>query len=251
MSDIGRISKLEVRCPCGTVYETADTYLQHRQHCEIYVGQKNGNPTPQISKNNSSTVAMSIFSASSPKPVACSCDSVFPNHYALAEHRSCCAVDKQYRKTRLRPLSLIQVTNTKLSVRSVAAAGSPTSSIISEARNVQCTCGQTFANEKQLNNHLRYSKTHRANKSGAALKSKAVAPLWRPFTASNLFPHPIPSASGPLPGIISSSIPSQVSLLSYTCGQTLERKRILDLHKRDDHQQPNQAPTEANEWMPC
>jgi hypothetical protein len=242
MSDIGRISKLEVRCPCGTVYETADTYLQYRQHCKIHVGQKNGNSTPQTSKNSSSTDATSIASASSPKPVACSCDRALQDHNALAEHGSCCAVDKQRTETPSQPLDSTQVTNTELSVSSVVAAGSPTSSITSSAKNLQCICGQTFVNEKQLNNHLQYSKTHRTNKSGAALKSKVTAPLWMPFSASNAIPYPIPLASGPLPGIVSSSIPSKVSLLGYTCGQVLERKQVLDLHKRDDHQQPNQPP---------
>jgi hypothetical protein len=76
----GRITRLEVRCPYGTICEDMDTYLQHMQQCEVRVGQWNADKTYEGSRQMPSAVATSMPSlTSSPKPVACLCGRVFKN----------------------------------------------------------------------------------------------------------------------------------------------------------------------------
>jgi hypothetical protein len=168
----GRISTLQVRCPCGKSFENADSYLEHKRLCAIH--QEGGNVismTPSSNRRAATVPARASVPASSPKKIL-------------------------------------------------------------------CPCGQSFTTEKKLENHLRYSKTHQAEKLRTRFTPKGTTPVSEQIMAPLPFLTSISPALGLVPGTISCSV---ASFLPYTCGKTFETQRLLDLHKRDSLYHGRQA----------
>lgn len=230
----GRISKLEVRCACGRSCENGETYSRHKLSCDIHQKENILRTTPSSDRSLASVPARASSSASSLKSVACRCGRKFKNHHALRQHGRHCAVSKQDINKDSASSDPPQVLEVNSDADSVPAAGErPVPAAESIKKRHQCTCGQSFANEKALNKHLRYSKTHQFGKSGSSSASIDKRPGSLPFTVPYSHPTSIYPASGPVPGTIPSSTLSQASLLTCTCGHAFETQRIMDLHKRD------------------
>ena len=235
----GRINTFEVRCPCGKSFENAETYLRHKSSCDTH--QREENVTTSSSRRFATTSARV-----SPKPIACWCGRTFKNHYALQQHTSYCVAHKQQTNVRSDSLDPAQVSKLNSDMSSVSAVGKLSNPPAESAANkIQCPCGQRFANEKALNKHLRYSKTHQAGKPGSASTLKAQplgkAPIAAPPSRLS-FTRPV---SNPVPGTIPSSTLSQVSLIYCTCGRAFETQRVLDQHKRDSLIHKRQADESA------
>jgi hypothetical protein len=212
------------------------------------VGQENAETDYEEFQQPPSTVVTSMPSlAPSPKPVACLCGRVFKNHDTYGQHRLRCGMNQQQTRTHLQPMDATKVYDLKPSMSSAAAAGGPAPFRNTTAKNVQCTRGQSFAHEKQLNKIPCCSKTNEMVKSRSVSKSTSVALGSVPFTARNASPNPLLSASGPLPDVISSPMLLKASLTPYTYGQTLEIERALNVHKRDFHERSNQVSTRSEQ----
>lgn len=131
-----------------------------------------------------------------------------------------------------------------------ASVEQPISSAKATTKKISCPCGQSFANEKALAKHLRYSKTHRSEKQAGSSASMSKASDSVPLRVS--YP-PVPldfQAPGPAPGTIPASALSPASLLTCTCGQRFETQRIMDLHKHDSifhKQQAARSPTQPKQ----
>jgi hypothetical protein len=71
----GRISTLQVRCPCGKSFENADSYLEHKRLCAIH--QEGGNVismTPSSNRRAATVPARASVPVSSPKKILCLVD---------------------------------------------------------------------------------------------------------------------------------------------------------------------------------
>ncbi|KAH5120139.1 hypothetical protein HBI88_138170 [Parastagonospora nodorum] len=229
---VGTIVRLEVRCPCGTSYEDADTYLQHRRYCNLHTGQENMPVASSHSKREPSKIVASLLDSGSPlKPVGCSCGRTFKNQRALHQHTSSSAVHKKEPELRSDPVAPDQLvkSNPDTPLTTATRALAPTTA--STSNNIQCACGKSFTNAKKLQNHLRHSKTHRRNNGAPAPSSKAVAP---PPSAVQI---------GPLPGTIPTSMPPTASFFHCTYSGMFETKGVLALHKRDWCRQASKTET--------
>jgi len=248
----GRISTLEVRCACGKSCENAKTYFRHKLFCGTHQKENVLRTTPSSDRSFAIVPARASISASSPKPVACWCGRTFKNHHALRQHGCYCAVYKQQTNAHSTSSDPSQVLELNSSADSAPASGErsipPAKFTVTKT---QCLCGQSFANEKALNKHLRYSKTHQVGKPGSSSISKGKTPGSVPFIVPHSPPTPIHPASGPVPGTIPSSVLSRASLFTCTCGHAFETQRVMDLHKRDSlihKRQAEESPTGYEQW---
>lgn len=249
---VGRISTLEVRCACGKSFENAETYFRHKLFCGTHQKEKAICTTPSSNQKLATVPARASISASSPKPVACLCGRTFKNHHALRKHGCYCTVHKQQLNAHSASSDPSQVLELNSGAGSVSAAGErPIPPAEFTAKKIQCPCGQSFANEKALNKHLRYSKTHQAKKPESSSTSKGKKPGSVSFTVPHSPPTSIPPASGPVPGTIPSSVLSLAPLFPCTCDHVFETQRVLDVHKCDSlihKRQTYESPTRYEQW---
>jgi hypothetical protein len=153
--------------------------------------------------------------------VLCPCGKSFTNVEAYLGHKRLCANHQEGKNI---------ISMTPSSKRRTAKVSSRASIPASTPKKILCPCGQSFTTEKNLQNHLRYSKTHQAGKPRPGFAPKGTAAISVPITAPHSYPTSIPLASGLVPATISSPV---TSLIPCTCGQAFETQRVLDLHKRD------------------
>lgn len=239
MDAAGRISKFQVRCPCGKSFENVETYLEHKSLC---INHQKGNNVTFVTPNSSPRAATRTARASVPASlstavasVACRCSNTLEIHDGLQRHECRRAVQKQQRTTRSNTLNLVQVPGSNSGAGSVIPTRNRSSPPAeATAQKIQCPCGKSFPNEKKLESHLWYSKTHQTGKtrSGYAPKGRTLVsvPPGAPHSPPTSIP---PSSSGLSPGTIPLSMFSVASLIYCTCGHAFETQRILDLHKRD------------------
>jgi len=155
------IHKVEVRCPCGTSFENADTYLRHKGFCtnhgeETSIGSKPSGASRRapIAPAKASITAPSL----EPKVFCFSQSSKSPR--IVRNHRLGCSARKQQMNTHstLSYPGLIQ--------GRTSDAGSMSSTVEhpipppGTAKNIDCACGRTFAKQAALEMHLRTSKVH-------------------------------------------------------------------------------------------
>lgn len=230
----GRIPKLEVRCACGKGCENAEAYSRHKLSCKIHQKQNVLRTRPGLDRNFATTPASASGSPSLQKFVACVCGRKFKNDHTLRSHGGNCAVRKQQANAHPTSPDPSRILDGNTNVYSLPAIGElPISSAKVTTKKIPCLCGQSFANEKALANHLRYSKTHQSERQAGSSASMSKAPGSVPLKVP--YP-PVPlnyQAPGAAPGTIPSSVLSPASLLTCICGQRFETERIMDLHKRD------------------
>jgi hypothetical protein len=253
MNIIGKITTFEVRCACGKSCENAEAYGQHKSICSIHRKEENAVSITARSNRKFATIpAKASISASSPKPVACWCGRTFRNNHVFREHGRYCAMYKQQTNARSASSDPAKSLELNSGASSVSAAGEhPIPLADSTAKKIQCPCGQSFGNEKALNKHLRYSKTHQLKNSGSVPTSKAKTPGSVPFMAPHSPPTSVPPTSGPVPGTIPLSVLPLASPFPYTYGHVFKTQRVLDLHKRNSlfhKQQADESPTRNEQW---
>lgn len=262
-----RTCTVEVRCPCKKSSENAEAYLQHKEHCTTHQEKKNVTSKP-LSINRSTTIvpATAPIPASSQKPAASMADTMSNRPLALPEHGRCPATWKQQMNMPSALSDPGQVMELDLDAASASTAGEY---LISPAETmkttIRCPCGQSFAKEKLLNKHLRYSQTHLAGKHRSEPRFKITTPGSVPFKAPPLPPTSVPPAYTSVPGMIPSSTlsivpsarnepvadsllyslaslnldsvstrarPLEASLVCM-CGRTFTDQETLEKHKRD------------------
>ena len=247
----GRIPKLEVRCACGKGCENAEEYSRHKSSCKTHQKQNVLRTRPGLDRNFATIPASSSGSPSLQEFVACVCGRKFKNNHALRSHGGYCAVRKQQANAHPTSPDPSKILEENANAYSSLATGElPISSAKVTTKRISCLCGQSFANEKALAMHLRYSKNHRSEKQAGSSVSMSKAPGSVPLKVP--YP-PVPldfQTPGPAPGIIPAPALSPASLLTCTCGQRFETQRIMDLHKRDSifhKQQAGRSPTQPKQ----
>lgn len=242
-----RFGKLEIRCLCGEGFQNAEMYLRHKRLCGTH---QDGNGTTYALRTAHWRTATVPAGISSPNPVVCPCGRTFITHYALQNHGRHCSVHAQKTNVQSADSNSTQGVDSHLDADSISTArGHSILPAEPTAKRIQCPCGQSFANEKALNRHIRYSKTHRKEQPRSASKYGSIVPGPMSFTNRNSLSTSIPPASDPVPGTIPSSALSTALLIECTCGHAFETQRILNLHKRDSlyHKRQSDQPVTQNE----
>jgi hypothetical protein len=228
------IRKAEVRCPCGTSFENADTYLLHKRLCinhqketSIRFTSSGAGRRAPIAPAEAPTTAPSR----EPTVFCSSQSSKNPRKVRNQEHGV--SARKQQRNTQLALSYSGLIKGWDSDAGSMSPAVEHPVSLAGSTGKIHCACGRTFAKQGALDMHLRDSKAHQAGRIHSAagfisLTSSKVQP-----TILNAPPPPHPPASAPVPGTIPSSTFLVAQLLQCTCGHSFETQRILDLHKRD------------------
>jgi hypothetical protein len=157
----GRISTLQVRCPCGKSFENADSYLEHKRLCAIHQGADNSiSMTPGSNRRAATVPVRASVPASSPEKILCPCGQRFTTEKKLENHlRYSKAHQAGKPRARFTPKG-----TTSVSVPIMASLSSPSS--ISPALGpvlgtisfpaaslIPFTCGRAFGTQQVLDLH--------------------------------------------------------------------------------------------------
>ncbi|CAI6332551.1 unnamed protein product [Periconia digitata] len=272
----GRITKLEVRCACGTSCENAEAYFRHKSLCGTHQKKKFLHTTPSSKPSSTLGPARASISDSYPETVACWCGRTFKNRRSLRQHGYYCAVYKQQtnaNSTPSDPARVLELNSNPNTAPAPEKSYNPTAQFA--AKKIQCPCGQSFANEKALSRHQRYSKTHQVGRPGYASTSKGKTSNPVPFIIPQSIRTPIHPASGPVPDTTPSSVPPAaheqwddvlvtsfaslnlgsmqpqlmppVAGFSCVCGSIFIDRKALEHHKQDARLHARQVTGERRE----
>lgn len=218
------IRKVEIRCPCGIRFESAETYLQHKGFCKSHQEMTIRTKPPAAARKGTFPLVEASISRES---LEFSCRSPL-----VARHQTPgFSARKQHTKKNL-TLShsgLKQRWHSDLDAMDPAAEHRIPSA--TSTNNIHCPCGRTFEKRRALDMHLRDSKIHRAEKMHSANGSMCLMPNAVQLTTPNA-----PAPASPPPSASTSMLDMsllEARLLHCTCGQHFETQRILELHKRD------------------
>ncbi|EUC27303.1 hypothetical protein COCCADRAFT_112070 [Bipolaris zeicola 26-R-13] len=143
--------------------------------------------------------------------VTCQCSGRFKNHNKIHGHECQRAFYEQQVNARSITLNLTWYSELNQGAGpTLATEKRPIPPAEATAQKILCPCGQSFKNEKKLGNHLRYSKTHQAEKLGSGSTPKSTTPDSVPFTVSHSPSTTISPALWPVSTTILSS-PEKVS----------------------------------------
>jgi hypothetical protein len=83
----GRISTLQVLCPCGKSFKNAEAYLGHKRLCATHQeGENNIFMTPSSNRRAATVPARASVPASTPKKILCPCGQRFKTERKLENH---------------------------------------------------------------------------------------------------------------------------------------------------------------------
>jgi hypothetical protein len=165
----GRISKLQIFCPCGKSFENTDSYLEHKQLCAIHQeGRKIISMTPSSNLSAATVPARASIPAPTPKEILRPCGQSFTTKKTQEKHL-------RYSKTHQAGKNRTGCSpNGKLpvSVPAMAAYSSPTTISpalglvpdtisFSVAAIIPYTCGKASETQPLLDLHERDSLYHR------------------------------------------------------------------------------------------
>jgi hypothetical protein len=153
-ASIKKVNKFEVLCSCGKGFEDADTYLQHKPLCETSFNQPNQSTTTPDS-------------AVTPEIVSCVCKRTFKSNHALQDHARDCTMRNQ-KTAEPEPAQNAEPQPDASPTRQQSTLPEESS-----AKPFQCPCGKAFPTEKAMIKHLRYAKTHQADRSKSSKAAKS------------------------------------------------------------------------------
>ena len=236
------IQALKVRCPCGTRFENADAYLQHKGFCAHHrETTSTGSKLPGSSRTARVTPAKASITASSPELTAFGSSQSSRSPRAVRGQRHGSSASKQQTNTSSALLYPGPIQGRTSDAGSMSPSVERLILPLEIAKKIHCACGGTFKTQAALEVHLRYSKAHHAESLHPAEDYIPLTPgAAQPTTPHASLPQSLP-ASASVPGTIPHPRLSVAHLLRCTCGQSFETQRILDLHKRDSLYHQRQA----------
>ena len=239
--------EVTVRCPCGTCFKDADTYLQHKRSCKnhsvetsiesgpVGVGRKARKPSLEASATPAPRNAGNSHGnrpTKKPRPSRNVQSSLPVRKPPTNTHSALSGFD----------LSVAGSTS------SAAGQRSPPPQCVAK---IHCTCGRTFTRQESLDLHLRTARAHQAERMH--LEEEDFIPLMPSVvqpTTVNALAHPAHSASVTDPESPLYPKMSVAQLLHCDCGHSFETQRSLNLHKRDSlyHQRQAKDPSAAERY---
>lgn len=231
------VHKVEVRCPCGTSFENADTYLRHKRLCINHKEEMSTRSRPSGTSRKAPIApiapAENSITAPSSQPMAFRSSQSSRNPRTARNKKHGFSARRQQMDTHSALSYPCPTKGLNSDTGLISPAVKHPVSLAESTNKIDCVCGRTFAKQGALDMHLRTSKAHQAGKIHSAVEYISLTPNTAQMKTLTAPSPPNPSASAPLPGTIPSSTLSVARLLHCTCGHSFESQRILDLHKRD------------------
>jgi hypothetical protein len=225
----GRISTLQVLCPCGKSFKNAEAYLGHKRLCATHQeGENNIFMTPSSNRRAATVPARASVPASTPKKILCPCGQRFKTERKLENHlRSSKTHQAGKPRTGFTPRSTtsvsVPITASHSSTTSISPALGPVPGTISSsvASLIPCTCGQAFETQRVLDLHKRDSPYHKrqADKSLTQNQQEDNS-LASSFASLNL--ESVSTQPWPL-----------VARVACVCGRTFTCQKALAKHKQE------------------
>jgi hypothetical protein len=235
--------EVTVRCPCGTCFKDADTYLQHKRSCKNHLVKTSIKSGPVGVDRKAHKPSLKASATPAPRNAG----NYHGNRPTKKPHPS--------RNVQSSLLVRKPPTNTHsaLSGFDLSVAGSTSSAAGQRSSpqcvaKIHCTCGRTFTKQESFDLHLRTSRAHQAERMHLEEEdSIPLMPSVVQLTTVNALAHlaSVPDPESPLyPKIL------VAQLLHCDCGHSFETQRSLNLHKRDSlyHQHQAKDPSAAEKY---